>query len=124
MCTIVHNLHLHVRISTKPQYGVQVSCTTYILIIEKDRTTYSDLVDYLQDIRDWQKLGMHILPGNFTGPIEKIQATHNGNIRECKKALFIEYMNTGDRSWKTLIAALMKTGYDYLAEEIKQKLGL
>ena len=57
---------------------------------------------------------MHILPGNYAGPIEKIQATHNGNFRECKKALFIEYMNTGDRSWKILD----------LAEEIKQKLGL
>ena len=81
-------------------------------------------MDYLQDIRDWQKFGMHILPGNSTGPIEKIQATHNGNFRECKKALFIEYMNTGDRSWKTVIAALVKIGYDDLAEEIKQKLGL
>ena len=102
--------------STKPQH--------YILIIEKDRTTYSDLLDYLKDIRDWQKLGMHMLPGNYAGPIEKIQATHNGNFRECKKALFIEYMNTGDRSWKTVIAALIKIGYDDLAEEIKQKLGL
>ena len=67
---------------------------------------------------------MHILPGNYAGPIEKIQAKHNGDFRECKKALFIKYMNNGDRSWKTVIAALIKCGLDDLAEEIKQKLGL
>ena len=67
---------------------------------------------------------MHILPGKSAGPIEKIQATHNGSFRECKKALFIEYLDHGDRSWKTVIAALIKCGLNDLAEEIKQKIGL
>ena len=67
---------------------------------------------------------MHILPGNSAGPIEKIQAAHNGDFRESKKALFIDYLNNGDRSWKTVIAALIKCGQDDLAREIRQKLGL
>ena len=69
-------------------------------------------------------LGMHILPGNSAGPIEKIQAAHNGDFRECKKALFNEFLNNGDRSWKTVIAAVIKCGYDDLAEEIQEKIGL
>ena len=97
---------------------------SFVSLIEKDRTTYSDLTDYLKEIRDWQTLATHILPGNYARPIEKIQAAYNGNFRECKKALFIEYLNTGDRSWNTVIAALVKSGHDNLADEIKQKLGL
>ena len=82
------------------------------------------MLDYLRDVSDWQTLAAHILPGNSAGPIEIIYATHKGDVRECKKALFIEYIKTGDRSWKTVIAALIKTGYDNLAKEIKQKIGL
>ena len=91
---------------------------------ENDRTTYADLLDYLKDFRDWQTLAVHILPGNTDGPIDKIRATHNGNIRECKKALFLQFLETGDRSWNTVMDALIETGNDNLAEEIKQKLGL
>ena len=91
---------------------------------EKDRTTYSDLLAFLKDLRDWQTLGTHILPGNTAESINRISAAHNGNVRECKKALFNEYLRFGDRSWRTVIAGLIKTGCDNLAKDIKQQLGL
>ena len=78
----------------------------------------------MKDVSDWQTLGAHILPGNPAGPIEVIYTTYKGDVQECKKALFIKYLRSGDRSWKTVIAALIKADYDNLAEEIKQKLGL
>ena len=91
---------------------------------EKDRTTYPDLLYYLKDVSDWQTLGAHILPGNPAGPIEIIYTTHKGDVRECKKALFLEYLKIGDRSWTSIINALIKTDHKNLAKEIKQKLGL
>ena len=91
---------------------------------EKDRTTYPDLLDYLQDVDDWQTLGANILPGDPTGLIKIIHRTYNGDVRECKKELFIEYMRNGNRSWTTVIAVLNKMRYTNLAKDIKQKLGL
>ena len=79
---------------------------------------------FLTDIRDWQTLAAHILPGNAAGPIKRIRDIHNGNVRECKKALFMEYLEAGDRSWSTVMTALISIGNDDLAEDIKQKLGL
>ena len=99
-----------------------ICCITSI--IENDRTTYSDLVKFLTEIRDWQTLAAHILPGNTAAPIDRIRAVHNGNTRECKKALCIEYLKNGDRSWNTIMTALVKIGNDDLAKDIKQKLGL
>ena len=104
--------------------GTYIVVSMYILLTEKDRTTYPDLMAFLKDLRDWQTLGTQILPGNAAEPIGRISATHNGNVRECKKALFMEYLRIGDRSWKTVIAALIKTGYDNLAKDIKRQLGL
>ena len=95
-----------------------------ISLIEKDRTTYADLLDYFKDFKDWQVLATHLFPSNSAILIERIRATHNGNIRECKKAMFTEFLKTGDRSWNTVIAALLKTGNDSLVKEIKQKLGI
>ena len=82
------------------------------------------MLDYLKDLSDWQTLGAHILPGHPAGQIEIIYANHKGNVRECKKELFIEYLKTGDRSWKTIIAALIKMKHTNLADDIKQKVGL
>ena len=95
-----------------------------VLLIERDRTTYPDLLFYLKDVSDWQTLGAHILPGNSAGPIKIIHDSNNGDVQKCKIALFREYLKTGDRSWNTVIAALIKADYENLAEEIKQKLGL
>ena len=91
---------------------------------ENDRTTYPDLVKFLTEVRDWQALAAHILPGNAAGPISRIRAVHNGNTRECKKALCFEYLTTGDRSWNTIMTALVNTGNDDLAKDIKRKIGL
>ena len=96
----------------------------YTLPTEKDRTTYPDLLYYLKDVSDWQTLGAHILPGNPAGPIEIIYSTYKGDVRECKKALFMEYLKNGDRSWNTVITGLIKIDNKNLAKEIKQKLGL
>ena len=86
-----------------------ISCTL-ILCIERDRTTYSDLLDYLHDVDDWKALAVNILPGEPTGLIKIIERSYNGDVRECKKELFSEYMKNGDRSWNTVIAALTKIG--------------
>ena len=91
---------------------------------ENDRTTYPDLVKFLTDIRDWQTLATHLLPGKSAAAIDRIRAIHNGNVRECKKALFMEYLTTGDRSWTTVLTALVNIGNDDLAKDIRQKLGL
>lgn len=97
---------------------------SFILFTERDRTTYPDLLYFLKDVSDWQSLGAHILPGNTEGPIEIIYTTHKGDVQECKKALFLEYLKAGDRSWTTVIAALIKIGNKNLAKEVKQNLGL
>ena len=97
---------------------------TFLSPTERDRTTYPDLLYYLKDVSDWQTLGAHILPGNSEGPIEIIYTTHKGDVQECKKALFLEYLKAGDRSWNSIIAALIKIGNKNLAKDIKQKLGL
>ena len=104
------------------------NCVLYVysftLFTERDRTTYPDLLYFLKDVSDWQSLGAHILPGNTEGPIEIIYTTHKGDVQECKKALFLEYLKAGDRSWTTVIAALIKIGNKNLAKEVKQNLGL
>ena len=107
-----------------------VSCAMYVCTYipltytERDRTTYPDLLYYLKDVSDWQTLGAHILLENSERPIEIIYATHKGDVQECKKALFLEYLKAGDRSWNSVIAALIKIGNKNLAKDIKQKLGL
>ena len=90
---------------------------------ENDRITYSDLVKFLTDIRDWQTLAAHLLPGKSAAAIDRIRAIHNGNVRECKKALFMEYLTVGDGSWTTVMTSLKNIGNDDLAKDIKQKLG-
>ena len=95
-----------------------------LIYIDMDRTTYSDLLDYLQDVRDWRTLATYLLPGMSDKPIENISAIHNGNVRECKKALFNEYLEIGDGSWKTVINALIKLGHDNLADDIRHKLSM
>ena len=97
---------------------------TFLSPTERGRTTYPDLLYYLKDVSDWQTLGAHILPGNSEGPIEIIYATHKGDVQECKKALFLEYLKAGDRSWNSIIDALIKMRNKNLAKDIKQKLGL
>ena len=111
-------------ITTRIFYNSYCCCTVYFTHTEKDRTTYSDLLHYLQDVDDWQTLGANILPGEPSGLIKIIHRTYNGDVRECKKELFIEYMRNGDRSWKTVISALIKLGNKNLAGNIKQKVGL
>ena len=90
---------------------------------ENDRITYPDLVKFLTDIRDWQTLAAHLLPGKSAAAIDRIRAIHNGNVRECKKALFMEYLTVGDGSWTTVMTSLINIGNDDLAKDIKQKLG-
>ena len=54
-----------------------------------------------------------------------IYANHkNDDIQTCKRELFTIYMQMGDRSWNTVIAALIKCGHKNLAKDIKQELGL
>ena len=105
-------------------YSGPVRHFVWLSITENDRTTYPDLVKFLTEIRDWQTLAAHILPGSAAGPIDRIRATHNGNVRECKKALYMQFLEKGDRSWNTIMNALTRIGNDKLAKEIKKKLGL
>ena len=140
-----NNTHIHTytyTCTTNPPYTV-LFVTTYVLFVspltttivytsmmyfitsstENDRATYPDLVKFLTDIRDWQALAAHLLPGKSAAAIDKIRSIHNGNVQECKKALFMEYLTIGDKSWSTVMTALVNIGNDDLAEDIKQKLG-
>ena len=89
-----------------------------------DRVTYAGLVEQLKDVNDWYQLGMHLLPKSDIKQLEEIHKHYEGNVKECKKALFIKYLELGDRSWNTVIAALTNTGYKGLATTIIQNLSL
>jgi len=82
------------------------------------------LLYYLQDVADWETLGAHILPKTSIGQLGVFKSTHKGDVHECRREVFIEYMRNGDRSWTTVIDALRKMRHTNLADDIKQKLGL
>jgi len=92
--------------------------------VDRDRVTYAGLVELLKDVNDWYKLGVHLLPKGSTEQLEKIHRFYEGNVRECKKALYIKYLEVGDRSWTTVTTALVKIGHKELAKVITQTLGL
>jgi len=89
-----------------------------------DRVTYPGLLEHLKDVSDWHTFGAYLLPSGNFGELEIIRKTHKGDVGECKKALFIKYMEVGDRSWNTVITALKKTDYKNIAKDISQVLGL
>ena len=97
-------------------------CYVDILVaVGRDRTNLQDLLRYLRPVTKWQKLGVHLLPDE---EIQIIYENHKNDVEACQFELFTKYMQMGDRSWKTVIAALIKSGYTNLAEDIKQQLGL
>ena len=102
-------------------YSVHAYVNSY-LPTESNRTTYPDLLYYLKDFSDWQALGAHILPGNSEELIQIIYTTHEADVQECKKNLFFEYLKAGDRSWSTVIAALIKIGNKALASDIHKRI--
>ena len=98
----------------------------YIIIpyIERNRVTLPGLLEHLKDVVNWDILGAHLLPANDLAAIESIRNTFIGNVDRCKMALFQKYMEVGDRSWTTVITALKKSGYENIAKDIAQSLGL
>ena len=91
------------------------------LIIGK-KVEYRDLVQYLRPITEWQTLGSYL---NL--PVEEIQiiyASHKNDVEECQHELYRRYLRMGDRSWRTVLAAVRKCGYPNLAKDIIEKLGL
>jgi len=94
------------------------------LLLEKDRVTYPGLLEHLKDVSDWDTVGAYLLPADDLGALEIICKANKGDVDECKKALFRKYMEVGDRSWTTVVAALKKSGYKNVAKGIMQKLGL
>jgi len=95
-----------------------------IIYVERDRVTYPGLLERLKNLSDWHTFGAHLLPPDNFGELESIRITYKGDVGECKKALFIKYMEVGDRSWNTVIAALKKANYKNIAKDISQALGL
>lgn len=92
---------------------------------DRDIVTYAGLVDQLKDVSNWYNLGIHLLGrDDYSEQLESIHKSNEGNVRECKKALFIKYLEVGDRSWNTVTAALVKIGHEELAKVITQFLGL
>ena len=79
---------------------------------------------YLQGLADWKTLGAYILPKDSVAQLDSIDRTYKGNVQQCKQELFTEYLKSGDRSWSTIIAALIKMREINLVDEIKEKLGL
>lgn len=99
-------------------------CSYLYFTLDKDRTTYPDLLHYLQDVDDWNTLGACILPANSIGQLSVFDRTHKGDVRECRREVIVEYMRNGNRSWSTVTDALIKMRNTNLAEDIKRKLGL
>ncbi|XP_065883364.1 uncharacterized protein [Dysidea avara] len=91
---------------------------------DRDRVTYAGLVEKLKDVNNWYELGMYLLPRGNTEQLANIHKSNEGNVRECKKALLIKYLEVGDRSWNTVTLALVKIGHKELATIITQSLGL
>ena len=56
--------------------------------------------------------------------IEIISENHKNDVEACQLELFTKYVRMGDRSWNTVIAALMKCGHKNLAKDIKKQRGL
>ena len=94
------------------------------LILEKNRVTYPGLLEHLKDVSDWDTVGAYLLPADDMAALEIIHKSNNGDVDECKKALFRKFMKVGDRSWTTVIAALNKSGYNNIAKSVMQKIGL
>jgi len=94
------------------------------LLLEKDKVTYPGLLMHLKDVSDWDSVGAHFLPADDMGALENIRKSKNGDVDECKKALFRKFMEVGDRSWTTVVAALKKSGYKNIAKGIMKNFGL
>ena len=88
---------------------------------ENDRANFQDLLLYLRPVTEWKMLGVQLLP---EVEIQIIHKNHQNDVEKCQFELFTKYMQMGDGSWNTVIAALMKCGYIKLAKEIKQKFNL
>ena len=93
-----------------------------LLITDRDKTNLQDLLKYLRPVTNWQKLGLELsLPAV---EIEIISANHGNDVEACQLDLFTVYMRMGDRSWNTVIAALLNSGHKNLAKDIKKKFRL
>jgi len=75
-------------------------------------------------VSNWDTVGAHLLPADDMEALEIIRRSYRGDVDECKKALFRKYMEVGDRSWKTVVTALKKSGYKNIAKDIARSLGL
>ena len=93
----------------------------FLQFAENDRTNLQDLLRYLRPVTEWKMLGVQLLP---EVEIQIIHKNHKNDVEACQFELFTKYMQMGDRSWNTVIAALMKCGYQNLAKDIKQKFNL
>lgn len=81
---------------------------------------YQNLFPYFEDVSDWKKLGLHLLPETCTSRINDIDKNHKHDVAECRWALITEYLKVGELSWQKVIYALQKSGYPNIVEKIKR----
>ena len=86
-----------------------------------ERPTEAFLVDWLDALGDWKKLGLFL--NVRTAHIERIARENPHSEDDAKMALFSEWLRTSIKaSWRDVIEALKKMKELALADEIEQKL--
>ena len=75
----------------------------------------------LNDIADkWFSFGVHL--GLPTNELEKIEASHRGELDRCKIAMLQYWLtNSANPTWKDVVQALEKIGQAVLALRVQEK---
>ena len=80
-----------------------------------------DLLKELQSVTDWRKLGLHL---DVPEPkLDDIQESNSGNTDDCRREMFMAWMDLEVPTWARVVHALIHIGLPVLAAEIARNHG-
>ena len=84
--------------------------------------TVPELTTYLYGVTKWKQLAIYLLPPESAPTeIDKISKNCQGDVDECKRQLYSEFLKQGTCTWKKVIEALEKSKHLTIAQSVKAK---
>ena len=75
---------------------------------------------YFKDVDNWKNLALQLIPADYQFCIKDIEINHRGNIEQCRWELATEYLKAGEVSWRKLIDAFKKSGFENIASQVEK----
>ena len=96
-----------------------VSCHNIFILAEP---TYTELIEQLDGVVSWKKVGAFLLSDEDGSKVETIEKNNFYKSEDCRIAMIREYFKSGDVSWKKVLEALTKAGEKVTLNKIQRLL--